>query len=77
MASDGTKSDQLRTLKQNVQSHIYLISSHMEQNKECQIWAQSGSDFHQKGKIRDFFRLDFSTFSPAEKVTDLSLLVPI
>ena len=30
--------------------------------QECQVNSQNGSDWHQLGQIRDFFRSDFSTF---------------
>ena len=33
----------------------------------CHIWLQSGSDWHQMGQIRGFFRSYFSTFWLVEK----------
>ena len=48
------------------------------------IWAQSRSDWHHMGQIRDFLRADFKTSMSQNvlkpyllKVMDLSLLVPI
>ena len=38
--------------------HVTLSTSH----QGAQIWAHSGSDWPQMGQIRDFFRLDCSTF---------------
>ena len=45
----------------------------------CQIWAESGSDWHQTGQIRDFLRLKFSTFGSAILISQrlLSRFVPI
>ena len=33
-----------------------------DQEQGCHVWHHSGSDWLQKGQIRDFFRSDFRTF---------------